>query len=130
MSAPATVPTLRRELSPRHLTLFAVSSAIGTRPIAEAAHAGSASIVLWILAAAGVLMPLGIACAVLTARYPRSGGLYLWARNDFGPWHGFLCFWMYWVGIAFWFPAAAILYASVAIYGLGPRYARARISGS
>ena len=92
MSAPAKVPTLRRELSPRHLTLFAISSVIGTRPIAEAAHAGAASIILWILAVAGVLMPLGVACAALTARYPRSGGLYLWARNDFGPWHGFLCF--------------------------------------
>src|SRR4051794_19019319 len=123
MSAPAKTAVLRRELSPRHLTLFAISAAIGTRPIAEAARAGPASIVLWIIAAAGVLLPLGIACAVLTTRYPRSGGLYIWARNDFGPWHGFLCFWIYWVGIAFWFPAAAMLYSSVAIYGLGPSYA-------
>jgi amino acid transporter len=49
--------------------------------------------------------------------------MYTWARDDFGPWHGFLCFWIYWVGIAFWFPAAAMLYSSVAIYGLGPGYA-------
>jgi len=123
MSAPAMVPKLRRELSPRHLILFAISIVIGTRPIAEAAHAGPASVALWIMAAAGVLMPLAIATAVLTARHPGSGGLYRWTRNDFGPWHGFLCFWVYWFGTAFWFPGAAMLYASVAIYGLGPRYA-------
>src|SRR5581483_2257549 len=116
-------PTLRRELGPRHLTLFAISSVIGTRPLAEAAHAGPSSVVLWILAVAGVLMPLGIACVALTVRYPGCGGLYVWTRNNFEPWHGFLCFWVYWVGIAFWFPAATMMYASVAIYGLSARCA-------
>jgi amino acid transporter len=69
------------------------------------------------------MLPLAAACADLTARSPGRGGMYEWARKDFGPWHGFLCFWIYWVGIAFWFPAAAMLYSSVAIYGLGPGYA-------
>jgi amino acid transporter len=62
------------------------------------------SLALWVFAAGGVLMPLAVACAVLTARSPGSGGMYQWARSDFGPWHGFLCFWIYWIGIAFWFP--------------------------
>jgi amino acid transporter len=122
MSAPSKIPVLRRELSSRHLTLFAVGIVIGTRPIAEAAHAGPVSIALWIIAAFGVLMPLAAACAVLTARSPSSGGLYHWARDDFGPWHGFLCFWIYWMGIAFWFPGAAMLYSSVTLYSLGPQY--------
>ena len=123
MATPAKAPTLRRELSRHHLVLFSISAITGARPIAEAAHAGPMSIALWVIAAAGVLMPLAVACSVLTARYPASGGMYQWARNDFGPWHGFLCFWVYWVGIAFWFPGAAMLYASVGIYGMGPSYA-------
>jgi amino acid transporter len=125
MSAAASAhePGLRRELGPRHLTLFAIAAVTGTRPIAEAAHAGPGSVALWILATIGVLIPLASACAVLTARSPGSGGLYTWARDDFGPWHGFLCFWIYWTGIAFWFPGAAMLYVSVGIYGLGPNYA-------
>jgi amino acid transporter len=61
------------------------------------------------------MFPLATACAALTARSPRSGGLHHWAREDFGSWHGFLCFWIYWMGIAFWFPGAAILYSSVFI---------------
>src|SRR5262249_28012209 len=42
----------------------------------------------------------------------------------FGPWHGFLCFWMYWISIAFWFPAAAIMYVSVGIHALGSPYSQ------
>jgi amino acid transporter len=123
MSAPTPVAPKRRELTRRHLILFAISSVTGARPIAQAAHAGAASILLWVLAAIGVMMPLAAACADLTARSPGTGGMYGWARDDFGPWHGFLCFWIYWMGIAFWFPAAAMLYSSVAIFGLGPGYA-------
>lgn len=66
--------------------------------------------------------PLAVAVAALTVKYPGAGGLYLWTRGDFGPWHGFLSFWVYWMSIAFWFPAAALAYMSMAVYTLGPRY--------
>src|SRR5262245_51358284 len=98
MSFAGTARSKKRELSAGHLALSAVAAVTGTRPIAQSAHAGPALVSLWILAGAGVLLPLSLACAALTARYPVSGGLYQWARNDFGPWHGFLCFWMYWAG--------------------------------
>ena len=50
------------------------------------------------------------------------GGLYAWTRADFGPWHGFLCFWVYWIGIAFLLPTAALFYMSAGFYALGPKY--------
>jgi hypothetical protein len=49
--------------------------------------------------------------------------MYLDARR-FRRWHGFLCFWAYWIGIAFWFPSAAMFYERRA-YALGPGYAMA-----
>ncbi|MCU1238511.1 MAG: amino acid permease-associated region, partial [Candidatus Solibacter sp.] len=52
-----------------------------------------------------------------------TGGFYLWTRNDFGQWHGFLAFVVYWIGIAFWFPSAAMFYMSAGTYALGPSYA-------
>ena len=96
---------------------------MGTRWIAAAAHAGPGSVTLWLLAAVFFVAPLAVAVGTLAAKYPGAGGLYLWTRGDFGPWHGFLCFWVYWMGIAFWFPSAAMSYMSVAVYTLGPRYA-------
>jgi APA family basic amino acid/polyamine antiporter len=44
----------------------------------------------------------------------------VWARNDFGPWHGFLSGWIYWFSITFWFPSAALFYMSAGLSAFGP----------
>ena len=119
---PETAVELRRELGLRDLTLFAITCIVGVRWIPAAAHAGPGSVTLWLLAALLFVVPLAIAVAALCAKYPGAGGFYLWTRNDFGAWHGFLCFWIYWIGIAFWFPTAAMFYMSVGAYTLGPGY--------
>jgi glutamate:GABA antiporter len=103
---------LRRTLGTRDLTLFAVACIIGTRWIATAAHAGSGAILLWVIGAVCFSVPLAIAVAALTVRHPHAGGMYIWTRDDFGPWHGFLCFWLYWMSIVVWFPGAAMFYVS------------------
>jgi len=113
----SSAPQLNRELGTRDLALFAIACIVGTRWIASAAHAGPGSVLLWILAAIFLLVPLAIATAVLTVKHPEAGGLYRWTRSDFGPWHGFLAFWIYWTGIAFWFPSAAMFYTSIALSG-------------
>ncbi len=110
---------LRRELGLRDITLFAITCIVGTRWIAAAAHAGPGSVTLWLLAAVFFVVPLAITVAALTVRYPKAGGLYLWTRGDFGPWHGFLCFWVYWMGLAIWFPSAAMFYMGFALRALG-----------
>lgn len=115
-------PALKRELGLRDLTLFAIASIVGVRWIAAAAHAGPGSILLWVLAALLFMIPLSVAVAVLTGLHPEAGGMYVWTRADFGAWHGFLCFWIYWVGIAIWFPSAAMFYVSAAVYAAGPGY--------
>jgi amino acid transporter len=120
---PAESGSLRRELGLRDLTLFAITCIVGVRWIPAAAHAGPGSVTLWILAAIFFVVPLAVAVAALSVKYPGAGGLYLWTRGDFGPFHGFLCFWIYWMGIAFWFPSAAMFYMSVGVYALGPSYA-------
>src|SRR5204863_1224011 len=113
---------LKRELGLRDLTLFIISCIVGTRWIPAAAHAGPGSVTLWLLAAVLFMVPLAFAIAALAARYPGAGGFYLWTRNDFGRWPGFLCFWSYWVAIAFWFPSAAMFYMSAGLFALGPKY--------
>ena len=111
------MPRLRRELGTRDLTLFSIATIVGARWIASAAHAGSGAILLWVLAALFFLIPLAVAVTTLTVRQPEAGGMYLWARTDYGPWQGFLCFWVYWMGTAFWFPGAAMFYMSAAGFG-------------
>ncbi len=123
MSAPAK-PALKRELGLRDLALFAIVCIVSTRWIPIAAHAGPGSVTLWILAAIFFMAPLTVAVAALVVKYPGAGGLYLWTRQDFGAWHGFLNFWIYWIGIAFLFPTAALLYVRVGFSMFGPVFAR------
>lgn len=106
---------LRRTLGTRDITLFAIACIIGTRWIPAAAHAGPGAILLWMLGALGLSVPLAIAVAALTVRHPEAGGMYVWAKHDFGPLHGFLCFWLYWLGIVVWFPGAAMFYVGAAV---------------
>src|SRR2546426_4053050 len=117
------LPGLKRELGLRDLTVFAIVCVTSARWIPIAAHAGTGSLSLWLLAVVFFVVPLTIAVAALVAKYPGAGGLYLWTRNDFGPWNGFLCFWSYWIGIAFLFPTAALLYTKVGFSLLGNTHA-------
>lgn len=118
-----TSPQLPRELGRLDLTLFAIACVVGPRWIAVAASAGPGSVALWIAAAVLFAAPLSIAVARLISKYPAAGGLYVWAREDFGPWHGFLCFWVYWFSIALTVPSSAMFAMSVSAYTFGPQYA-------
>jgi|HubBroStandDraft_4_1064222.scaffolds.fasta_scaffold00253_2 amino acid transporter len=117
-------PALKRELGLRDLTLFAITCVTSARWIPIAAHAGPSSVTLWLLAAVLFMAPLAVAVAALVAKYPVAGGLYLWTRRDFGAWPGFLCFWVYWMGIAFLFPTVALLYIKVGFSMFDPLFAR------
>jgi len=114
---------LKRELGLRDLTLFAIACIVGPRWIAVAASAGPGSVILWIGAAVLFAAPLGVAVAALIHKYPDAGGVYAWTRHDFGPWHGFLCFWLYWFSIALTLPNSAMFAMSMSAYALGPAYA-------
>jgi amino acid transporter len=122
---PETIVTvLKPKLGLRDVTLLAIACIMGTRWIPAAAHAGPGSVTLWLAAAILFAAPLAAVVGALAMKYPgAAGGLYAWTREDFGPWHGFLCFWVYWIGIAFLLPSAAIFYMSAGFYALGPKYA-------
>jgi len=117
-------PALKPELGLRDLTLFAISCVTSARWIPIAAHAGPGSVTLWLLAAVFFMVPLTVAVAALVAKYPGAGGLYFWTREDFGAWPAFLCFWVYWMGIAFLLPTATLLYVKVGFSMFGPSFAR------
>ncbi|HJZ99631.1 MAG TPA: APC family permease, partial [Candidatus Solibacter sp.] len=117
---------LKRELGLRDITLMAIACIVGTRWIPAAAHAGAGSVTLWFLAALLFMVPLAIAVAALSVKYPGTGGLYLWTRNDFGRFHGFLCFAVYWIGLAIWFPSAAMFYMAAGLYAVNPALSESR----
>ena len=112
-------PEFKRALGLRDLVLFNIAAVIGIRWLAAAAHAGPGSLTLWVLAAALFFVPSALAVATLGERYPDQGGLYVWTRRAFGPWHGFLCGWCYWLSNLFYLPNLILAGLAMSAYALG-----------
>ena len=121
--------TLRRELRLRDLVFFDICAIISLRWIAAAAHAGSGSFALWIIAAIFFFLPSAITIAGLSRRFPEEGGLYIWTKRAFGDRHAFLCGWFYFISTVLYLPSlllAGITMSAFAFGGLGQRLAEDR----
>jgi glutamate:GABA antiporter len=102
--------------------LFSFVGIASTRGASLAAQMGPTAIPLWILATVFFFIPSAFAIGRLSARYPQTGGLYIWTRESFGEWHGFLCFWIFWLGLAFLFTSALLASSSMTVYAFGSRW--------
>lgn len=101
--------------------LFNIATVLGPRWIAAAGHNGTSSISLWGLAAVFFFVPGALVINELSSRFPEEGGLYVWAREAFGPFHGFIAGWTYWIYTVFYFPGLLLASASMSAYILGGR---------
>lgn len=112
---------LRREMGFWDVMLFNIATVLGPRWIAAAAHNGTSSISLWVLAAVLFFLPTALVISELSTRFPEEGGLYMWAKEAFGDFHGFVAGWTYWVYTVFYFPGLLFASASMAAYigGIG-----------
>jgi amino acid transporter len=77
--------------------------------------------VLWLLAATVLLffVPQGIGVIELAEHMPGEGGLYLWTKECYGDFHGFLCGWCYWMTNMFFVPSLLFSVAGVMTYIVG-----------
>ncbi|HTC92125.1 MAG TPA: APC family permease [Terriglobales bacterium] len=114
---------LRREMGLWDVLLFNIAAVLGPRWIAAAAHNGTSSISLWTIAALFFFVPTALVVVELSTRFPHEGGLYIWSKEAFGDFHGFVAGWTYWVYTFFYFPGLLAASASMAAYVGGPRTA-------
>jgi glutamate:GABA antiporter len=103
--------------------LFNIAAVLGPRWIAAAAHNGSASISLWILAALLFFLPTALIIIELSTRFPAEGGLYVWSKEAFGDFHGFVAGWAYWIYTFFYFPGLLGASVAMSVFIGGPKYA-------
>lgn len=118
-TTPASQPALRRELKLWHVVSFNLSALLGVRWLAAAAHAGPGSLLLWLIAALAFLLPCALVISALSKKFPQEGGLYVWTKQAFGDWHGFLCAWLYFVSNITYFPTLLLSGVAMASYMLG-----------
>jgi amino acid transporter len=120
---------LKRSLGFRDLVLFYVVSSLSLRWIATAAASGPSAVVVWLLAWCGFFLPLAGCVLELSSRYPAEGGLYVWTREAYGEFAGFMAAWTYWMSNLPYFPAilyfaaGSFLFAAPHTHGLDASHA-------
>jgi len=120
-AASGSKPQLRKTMGFWDVLLFNIATVLGPRWIAAAGHNGTSSISLWVLAALFFFIPGALVINELSSRFPQEGGLYAWSKEAFGPFHGFIAGWTYWVYTIFYFPGLLLASASMAAYVIGGR---------
>lgn len=83
---------------------------------------GGVTVWLWVLSLLLFFWPQGIAVIELAHRYPGEGGVYLWAKEVFGDFHGFLSGWCYWTNNMLYVPTVMLYFVGVSVYVLGPSH--------
>ena len=81
---------------------------------------GGVTIWLWMISLVLFFWPQGIAVIELAHRYPGEGGVYLWAKEVFGNFHGFLSGWCYWTNNMMYVPTVMLYFVGVSVFVLGP----------
>ncbi|MDE3062708.1 MAG: amino acid permease [Acidobacteriota bacterium] len=112
---------LRKTMGFWDVLLFNIAAVLGPRWIAAAGHNGTSSISLWVLAAVFFFVPGALVINELSSRFPHEGGLYVWSREAFGDFHGFIAGWTYWIYTVFYFPGLLLASASMSAYIIGGR---------
>lgn len=113
-------PTLARRLSVGDAVAIGLASMIGAGVFAAfgpAARAAGAASLLGLVIAAVVAYCNATASAQLAARYPTSGGTYVYGRERLGHWWGFVAGWGFVVGKTASCAAMALTFATYAVPG-------------
>ena len=114
-------PHLRRVLGRRDLILLFVVAVFNLNVLPSIAANGGVTVWLWLISLFLFFWPQGIAVIELAHRYPGEGGVYLWAKEVFGDFHGFLSGWCYWTNNMMYVPTVMLYFVGVSVFVLGPR---------
>jgi glutamate:GABA antiporter len=115
-------PHLKRVLGRADLVLLFVVAIFNLNVVPSIAANGGVTVWLWIISLLLFFWPQGIAVIELAHRYPGEGGVYLWAKEVFGDFHGFLSGWCYWTNNMLYVPTVMLYFVGVSVFALGPNH--------
>jgi len=118
--SPSETTHLKRVLGKRDLVLLFVVAVFNLNVLPSIAANGGVTIWLWLISLVLFFWPQGIAVIELAHRYPGEGGVYLWAKEVFGDFHGFLSGWCYWTNNMMYVPTVMLYFVGVSVFILGP----------
>ena len=123
MSTADNPPHLKRVLGRFDLVLLFVVAVFNLNVVPSIAANGGVTVWLWLISLLLFFWPQGIAVIELAQRYPGEGGVYLWAKEVFGDFHGFLSGWCYWTNNMLYVPTVMLYFVGVSVFAMGPGHA-------
>jgi amino acid transporter len=111
---------LKRALGRWDLVALFVVAVFNLNVVPSIAANGGVTVWLWLIALVMFFWPQGIAVIELAYRFPGEGGVYLWAKEVFGDFHGFLSGWCYWTNNMMYVPTVLLYFVGVSVFVLGP----------
>ena len=115
-------PHLQRVLGRWDLVLLFVVAVFNLNVVPSIAANGGVTIWLWIISLILFFWPQGIAVIELGKRFPGEGGVYLWTKEIFGDFHGFLSGWCYWTNNMLYVPTVLLYFVGVCVFVPGGRW--------
>jgi amino acid transporter len=109
---------LKRALGRWDLVALFVVAVFNLNVVPSIAANGGVTVWLWIISLLLFFWPQGIAVIELAHRYPGEGGVYLWAKEVFGDFHGFLSGWCYWTNNMMYVPTVMLYFVGVSVFVL------------
>ncbi|HLH00062.1 MAG TPA: APC family permease [Bryobacteraceae bacterium] len=108
--------SLIRALGVGDLTWLYLVAIVNLNIVPVVAAEGMRAMWLWLAVILCFFLPQGIAVIELGERMPGEGGLYLWTKETYGDFHGFLCGWAYWLTNMFFVPSLLFYVTGITAY--------------
>jgi amino acid transporter len=118
-SPASTTNSLVRALGVSDLTWLYLVAVVNLNVVPVVAVAGFKVMWFWAVAILLFFLPQGIAVIELAEHMPGEGGLYLWTKESYGDFNGFLCGWCYWMTNMFFVPSLLFYITGVTTYIVG-----------
>ncbi|MCM1517228.1 MAG: amino acid permease [Pseudoflavonifractor sp.] len=114
------VSTAKGTITMVAMAVLIITSVLSLRGLPSEAKFGVQSIFYYLFAAIVFLLPFSLVCAELASTYTKSGGLYRWVAEAFGPRWGWTAMYLEWQTIIFWFPTVLMFGAASLAYIFWP----------
>lgn len=106
------VSTAKGTITTMAMAILIITSIASLRGLPSEAKFGIQSIFYYVFAAIVFLLPFSLVCAELASTYTKSGGLYRWVSEAFGPRWGWTAMYLEWQTIVIWFPTVLMFGAA------------------
>lgn len=110
----------RRVLTLFHIVMINVIAVDSIRTLPFSAEYGFSLLFYYLIAGLFFFIPGALIFAEMGTKWPRTGGLYIWIREAFGPKIALIIIWLNWVYNLAWYPTIMALIAGVSAYLIDP----------